>query len=398
MTKQIRWTVVLVFILTVVLVGCGGGDAVEETAVPQATAASEEAESQPETVEDEAEPEPTDPPAPTDTPEPTNTPEPTDTPIPEPTDTPEPVEEAVVEAPELDLASLDQGLVQFDSYRLVIEMSFTSEDSANNAFIQIDMANIKEPQAASLTMTAEGMAELEEVGSIAMAQIDGVSYITFPGLGCITDTAEENLMDSFGADFLDTAEFTNELDKARFVGEETLNGIEVLHYEVDSSLLDEDDELDEVSGDIYVAKEGGYLVSMVMDGTGPIDFLNEGEDSYGSMHLEYNLTDVNEVFEVTIPAECEETAVTGSEFPVMDDAYELSTFAGFTSYKVDLGLDEAVMFYETALTEEGWTKIEADSFVIGDTAVLAYTRNEETLNITMGPDDDDTLFVLIIGK
>lgn len=407
MTKQIRWTVVLLFILALALVACGGGGEVEETAVPQATAVSE-TESQSEPAQEEAEPTNTPLPEPTDTPEPTNTPEPTSTPLPEatattvPTDTPEAdTEETIVEAPELDLANLEEGLTQFDSYRLQIMLSVTSTDDQNNettAFIQIEMANITDPPAASVSMTAEGVEDFEEFGSLSMAQVDGVSYMTLPGLGCITSTEEGDLMDSFGSDFLDTANVTDDLDEARFIGEDVINGIEVLHYQVDSSMLDEEDDVEDIAGDIYIAKDGGYLVSMTIDGTGPMDFFGTGEDTYGSMHIEYHLTDINQVSEIAIPEECNESAAGGSEFPIAEDAYELSSFAGFTSYKSDLALSEIIEFYETVLAEEGWTKVEDDSFVLSDTAVLAYTRDAETLNITIGPDDDDTLFVLIVGE
>ena len=398
MTKQIRWTVVLVFMMMIVLVACGRGGETEDTAVPQATEAASEPENGAEPDQAETEPDSTDTPEPepTDTPiPPTNTPEPTDTPEPKPTDTPKPV----VAAPELDLTTLDRGLSLFDSYRLLVEITVVSADAANNAHMQINMANISEPPAASISLTAEGIEEFEAFGSLAMAQLDGVSYVAFPGLGCITNTEEGDLMDTFGENFLDTNEFTDKLDKARFVGEEVINDIEVLHYEIDSTMLEEDDDLDEIAGDVYVAKDGGYIVSMILDGTGPMDFLGGTEDDYGTMHLDYNLTDINESFEISLPEGCDASADQGgSEFPVTEDAYELSSFSGFTSYKSDLPFTDIVAFYETVLSEAGWTQVEADSFMAEDTAVLVYTRDEEKLNITIGSDDDDTQFVLMVSE
>ena len=397
MIKQISGVVVLVIVLAIVLVGCGGGDDGDGESAPEATAVFNDEASQPESVQEDAEPEPTH------TPMPTNTPLPAPTATPLSTDTPEPIaEEAVIAAPELDLTNLQGGLNNFSSYRLNINMSISSTDAQNketNAHIQISTANITEPPATSITITAEGMEEFEQFGSLAMTQIDGVSYISLPELGCITNTEQGSLLDAFGEEFLNTSEITGDLDKARFVDEEVISDIEVLHYEVDTSLLDEEDDLDEIEGDIYVAKDGGYLVQMTLDGTGPVDFLGQGEDSYGTVHMEYNLTDINESFAVSLPKGCDESAAgNGSEYPVTEDAYDLSSFSGFTSYKSNFSFADVIDFYETTLPKEGWTKVEADSFVLNDTAVLVYTQGEDKINISISPDDDSTQLILIINE
>ncbi len=397
MRNKISWLVAWVFILAVLLVACSSGDAVEATAVPQATAVAHDETDNRAASEAETEPQPTN----TLQPQPTDTPEPTNTPLPEPTETPEPTPEAdVAETQAIDLTSPENNLAQFDSYRLNIILNFTdSENSDTEAQVQIQIANITEPPASSITVTTVGLEELEELESIAIAQIDGTSYMAFPSLGCIIETADNNLIDAFGADFLDTNEFTGDLDKARFVGEATVNEIEVLHYEVDSSLLDADDDLDEIAGDIYLAKEGGYLVQMVIDGTGPVDILGNGEDSYGTMHMAYDLTDINKPLEITRPEGCEENREDdGSDLPVTEDAYELATFPGLTSYKSDLSFMEIVTFYEIGLDGENWVKVDEESFVAEDSAVLVYTRDEEKLTVTIGAEDEDTQFVLMVNE
>ena len=407
MRKKIGWLVGWVFILAVLLVACSSGNAVEATAVPQTTAVANEVDEEVDEVDSEAdsraegkvdtEPQPTN----TLQPQPTDTPEPTNTPLPEPTETPEPTPEAAVsETQAIDLTSPENNLAQFDSYRLNIILNFTdSENSDTEAQVQIQIANITEPPASSLTVTTTGLEELEELESIAIAQIDDTSYMAFPSLGCITETADDNLIDAFGTDFLDTTEFTGDLDKARFVGETTINEIEVLHYEVDSSLLDEEDDLDEITGDIYLAQEGGYLVRMVIDGTGPVDILGTGEDSYGTMHMAYNLTDVNKPLEITRPEGCEENSEADSiDLPVTEDAYDLATFPGLTSYKSDLSFMDIVTFYETGLDSENWVQVDEESFVAEDSAVLVYTRDEEKVTVTIGAEDEDTQFVLMVNE
>jgi hypothetical protein len=134
---------------------------------------------------------------------------------------------------------------------------------------------------------------------------------------------------------------------------------------------------------------------MVVDGTGPVDFLSEGEDTYGVLHMEYNLTEINTDFDITLPEGCDTESGSGSAYPVMEDAFELASLAGITSYKTDATFEDVVTFYEEMLPEEGWMKVDDSSFEISGTAILDFTKDDQTITVTIGADVDDTQFVLI---
>jgi hypothetical protein len=298
--------------------------------------------------------------------------------------------------------TLAESLAHFNSYRFNLKITFTGATPAGEettAVMQAAVANVTDPPASSLTITAEGVEQLEGLNALAMTQKEGTSYIFLPNLGCVTSPAEGNVMEGLGADFLDTAQFEEALEQARLVGEETINSVPTLHYQVDSSLIDDNDQFDELSGDLYLAQDGGYLVRMVLDGSGEIDFFSESSNTYDGMHVEYNLTDTNQPIYIPLPPDCEESAASdGSQFPLTEDAYDLASIPGFTSYKTELPLADIIDFYEVTLPADDWVKSENDSSQLEDTAVLVYTRGEEKLSITIGLEDDDTQFVLISSE
>ena len=334
----------------------------------------------------------------TDIPRPTATPRPTDTPQPTPTLPP------TADTNRLDphILTLAENLARFNSYRFKIDMTFngtTPAGAATTANMHAAIANITEPPAASLTITANGVEQFEELNSLAVTQKGGTSYISLPGAGCLTSPAEEDVMEQLGANFLDTIQFDEALEQARLIGQENVNGIPALHYEVDSSLINENDQFEEVYGDLYIAQDGGYLVRMVLNGEGEIDFLRDSRNTYTEMHVEYNLTDTNQPITIPLPPGCEETAAGGgSNFPITEDAFDVASIPGFTSYKTEKALADVVDFYEAALPGAGWAKSGSDSFESEDTAVLIYTRGQEKLNITIGKEDDDTRFVLVASE
>jgi hypothetical protein len=363
--------VLLVLSLVFVLAACGSRDGGAATAVPQATATLE----------------------PTPTPQPTATPKPTATPVPT-TDDPD-------ESLDPDILSLAENLARFKSYRFNIDITIRGTTPAGvdtTASMQATIVNVADPPGASLAITATGVEQFETINSLAITQKGGTSYMSLPGLGCITSPAEGSVMESLGANFLDTSQFDTALEQAELVGEENINGIRVLHYKVDSSLIDDNDQFDEVTGDLYIAQDGGYLVRMILDGKGDIDFLSGSNNTYDAMHVEYNLTDTNQTFEITLPADCQKSGTSGSEYPVPDDAYDLASIPGFTSYKSEMALADIVDFYEEILPAEGWVKSNGDSFELEDTAVLVYTRAEGKLSITIGAEDSDTQFVLMSSE
>lgn len=382
MFKKLHWMIVLVFLLSIPALACGpfGGEDAEATAVPVVAEPAEPAE----------------PAAPV--PEPTTPPPaaPKDTPVPEPVA--EPTEETAVSelpppalsADALSFAALSES--PFDSYRFEMNLEFSGTRANGepvNQNLNASFAFVKEPPASSMVMSFTGFEAGLGMEEIEMVQVEGTNYMVIPEMGCITTSGGDLLEENPFSGVLEPDQYLQDLENAKYEGEETINGIRTLHYSFDKlAMIDANpDDIDEAEGHIYIAKEEGFLVRMVMDATGNIDFLDEGVDQAGDLHIEVNLTDVNEPVDITIPADCETTTEDAANFPMLDDAYEISSFSGFLSYKSDLPLEEILAFYDGVLTADGWVKDESGSFVGDGVARVPYGRDGETMSVTISPDD-----------
>ncbi len=393
MYKRLNWIIILVLMLSLPALACGvfGGDEAEPTAVPAVEEPAVVEESAPESD--------------------TTASEPADTPVAEPTaveeepaaEEPASDNETVVaesEAPALSSDSLNFASINelpFDSYRVTMMLEFSGVKPDGEEVTQAmnaDFAYTTEPPANSMSMSFTGIAEELGTESIEMAEIEGTTYMVIPEMGCIT-TQGDDLSGNPFADMLNPDEFLNDLEDAKYEGRETVNGILTHHYSFnEAAFLTADmgtDDIKDAEGHVYVAVEGGFLVRMIVDATGKIDFFDAGVDQDGDLHIAIDLTDVDESFDIVAPAGCEaDAAGGGSEYPMLDDAADISSFGGVMSYKTSLGTDDVLAFYDDALAAEGWARDEAGSFVGGGSALVSYSREGETLTLTIGPDDGDT--------
>jgi len=407
MKKQIRWLLIALLLLSLVLVACGGAN--EEPAANTNTAVTdntteETADTAPEPTAVPEEPEATAEPEPTAVPEePTAAPEPTAVPE-EPTAAPEVMEEEE----SIDLGSVLQGLtlssaddaatdtaVNSYAYELIMTFNTTDESGAEvTQSVNMSVAYSNDPPAANIIMLAEGVDGADEFGQITMAQTGDTVYMVIPELGCITQTTADMDLLSDGNPLGDTfspetlfEEF--DISEAKRVRpDEEINGIEVEHYTFDETAIDDpESEVKEVNGDVYIAKDGGYLVRMVVSGIGQFEGFDGDTPSDGAVSFEYNLTSYNEPIEVLIPTECE-NAGAAVDLPMVDDAYEVTSFAGFVSYKSDIAFDEIIAFYEGVLADAGWVKDEDASYSFSGTASMSYTKEQETLTVMISQETD----------
>ena len=387
--KRITW-IILLLIFSLVLAACGGDEpevTVEESVAQEEPTAQEEpaAQEEPETQETQEE-------------------APVEEPAAKPTDEPKPVEEAETKAEaaisfdDLQMSSLDE----LTSYRydVVVDVTSTGADGVETTqTMHMELAVSADPPATSMSMTAEGTDETAEMGTIEVVQIGDTSYMVMAELGCIVlpaggDSAmsTDEITDSFSPESI-----TEDLENVTSVGEETIDGVDVLHYTYDAAALQGEDAvgIESADGHIYVAKDGGYMVRSIVDVTGDSAFvegLQNEEFMSATTHIEMNLTDVNEAVEILPPTACEGQEATIPDWPMLDDASEVASFAGIVSYTTEASGEEAIDFYNDAMTELGYTFDESSSFVTEGAGMLTYVNdNDESVSITIAEDPDSGL-------
>lgn len=324
----------------------------------------------------------------------------------------EPVEEETVEEESALLSTLfpDSLLVRdtvqefntLDSYEMEMEISTTVSETTQ--VIQATIQVSTDPAQSQMTFSFSGFDELAGIGSMSMTQIDGVNYMNMADFGCVTTSEGEFGLEEFG--LLDANEFLEDIGEASLVGEESINGIETVHYTFDESVIeDETTQFDSAQGDVYIAKDGNYVVRFRMEGEGSVEDLGIGlEESVddaipqvGVILVEMNLVSVNEPVNIIIPEECENSGLANSEYPVLADAFESTSFGGIVTYKTETPFADIVAFYEEMLTADNWAYQEESSFMVeGSTALMYFDKDGRSLTVTVTEDTGAEAFVVVL--
>ncbi len=256
-------------------------------------------------------PEPIEEPEATDTPEPPPTPEPPDTPTPEPSPTPEPRS-----AEEL-IGASGLAMDDVDSFHFVMDMQITMGGEG----LAMDIPMIFEGDVQSPDMMA-GTLSISFLGitmESELVTIGDMSYMTDP------ETGEWRLStdgDFFGLDQLGGG-FTSpnallDADEDVFtdlevVGEETLDGVPVVHLQGSMLMEDVGDE-DEFAVDIWIGAEDNYIYQLVIEGQTTIDEVDDTLFGSGggdvSMLITMNMSAFNEPVDIQPPDDVSDVVIT----------------------------------------------------------------------------------------
>jgi hypothetical protein len=180
-----------------------------------------------------------------------------------------------------------------------------------------------------------------------------------------------------------------------------------VHYTFDETVIeDETTQFNWAEGDVYIAKEGNYVVRFRMEGEGTVEDFGvaleeEGIEApipqIGLIQIEMNLVNINEPVNITIPEECENGGLANSEYPILEDAFESSSFGGIVSYKTETPFADIVSFYEEMLSADDWVFQEDSSFMVeGSTALMYFDKDSRSLTVTITGDTDSDAFVVVL--
>lgn len=369
------------FTLVLAVAACGGGDEAPAAPAAEAPAAATQAVAQQPAAQAAA----------------TNIPVPP-TATPAPTATPEPDEEEPV-LNEEQLAALEK----LESYRLVV--SFNSKGTDNNGDpidenVQITTEYTKDPQARRLIMNfvdnTDPDAEQEPLESF---QIGNDMYM-FAGddMGWMRISTEESPFADPELSMITSGNIFSNLDQLRRVRpDERIGGIDSRHYRFDEQVLSrvfgEDVGDVKATGDVWIAKDGGYVTKYVLtvqvnNGNGGIFDPNLAS---GVIEMSFELQDVNSNITIELPEEAAAGAnLVGFDgaFPIPDGARIQAASANFTIIESSASVAEVLAFYEEALAQLGWTKDEQASMTMGDLASYAFSKGGVQLSLVVNTDSN----------
>ena len=204
-----------------------------------------------------------------------------------------------------------------ESYEMEMEISTTFNEKTQviKATYQVTTA----PFQSYLFVTGfEGVAGFE---SVSLTQIDNIVYLNVPTFECTTTTEDKFDMSDVGYGIQEALKLLEEVGESALVSEEKINGIQTVHYIFDESAFNEEfDQFNQARGNVYIAKEGNYVVRFYIEGEVNVPGLALApieEDANGVQQLdvvqtsqlsfqqiEINMVSINEPVTITIPEEC----------------------------------------------------------------------------------------------
>jgi hypothetical protein len=243
------------------------------------------------------------------------------------------------------------------------------------------------PMASTLEFYAEGNALMGAGTVFTFTQIETTSYYYTQDTGCITfqnedaDNPYENMLDTGGI-LGGTAQ--------RVMPDEIVNGVDTYQFQIDATTMDYGDpttyDMEEIyDGRINIAKNGGYVVRLWIEGLGQSEVLSSSDKIDGDIYYELNFFDFNVPVEIKPPTVCPLEVEVSSDFPIMSDAFEYAAFPGLISYKSYLTFDEVVEFYRTEMENLGYSLTQ--DFVTPPVALFGFSKDGKEVQVTISEDE-----------
>lgn len=366
-------SLLMLMALLLLVAACGGKDETATPAPAAPTSASSSTEQQPGQAAA------------------TNTPAPAAATAAPATATPEPADdEQALSAEQL------TALEALDSYRQMVTYTSQGVDTDGNPIddrAEIISEYTRDPQARRMVMSfINNIDPAASQDNLEVYQIGTDIYMDGgEDVGWLRLSSEESPFNSAEVAMLTGGGIFSNLDQMRRVRpDQKINGIDSRHYQYDESVLGNifgQDMADVTgSGDIWVAKDGGYLTKYILtaevkEGNGGVFDPNMAT---GAFTMEFELKDVNQDFTIELP----EAATAGislagfdSPFPMPEDGVVQVASAGFTIIFTAMPVEDVIAFYEAELADLGWTKDEEGSMRMGEMASLTFTKDDTKLTL-----------------
>ncbi len=327
----------------------------------------------------------------------------------------------------IEVTSINNALEKLDSYQSELTVSYDGikgDGTPTSGGITIHQETIKEPPAAHIRMEFNGDAAADMggggAGAFEVFSVDGTTYIQDPESGEWTSFAAGSGMD-FGSVTFTADDFVDLPQNAhRDLLPKNVNGISTWHYTFTEKDIPPDPSMtvNSAKGEVWIAKDGGYPVKLVMEIDGQSTTGSEDANffSTGKMTINYELKSVNEKFTITVPDEAKTagsipgggdtggngnnggSAAPNIDIPMPDDAKVEMSMAGMTSFTTSSSVQEMIDFYKNKFAALGWNNDESGNFIDVSGGMLAFTNNGNSIQVIIdGSSGDGTVNVTVMS-
>ncbi len=289
-------------------------------------------------------------------------------------DTPAPVTPSPVQPIEYFLPDPAVGLDQLNSYQLTLTIAFKGQLAGQPANWQdVHTRSFSRDSAAQFT-TLTQRDENNKPIQLRYGSVDKAHYFQKGDEACQVNWGERTA----GSDGVNPAAMLPPVAAVQEVGQETINGIPAHHYSIG-------EELDgwQSAGELWLAVSGGYVIKYDLSIQAGEQFFGAGNE--GTQTFQYELSDINALHDVALPAGCPEVL---TEIPAMPDAIDLVRLPGSMSFTTPSSLESVSAFYQDKLKPLGW-ELLAQHDDSATQPALIFTRNkgEESAIISLQQED-----------
>ncbi len=135
------------------------------------------------------------------------------------------------------------------------------------------------------------------------------------------------------------------------VGSETVNGVPAVHYRFTKSGLQIASQDSPVSGEVWIASPGGYVVKYLLSEPAPTHPSGKGLET--GQTWDYELKVVSGDEQINLPQDCTAVPV---DIPAVSGAQNVTYDSGELDYSTSSDLATVVDFYDQKLPAAGWVK------------------------------------------
>lgn len=244
--------------------------------------------------------------------------------------------------------------------------------------------------------------------NLEMFEVSGVAYMSGT-LGTETAKCEPVpvLSGLFGASEL--LALTNDAQEVRGVqlvkAGDRVSGILADQYELDAKTFLTSG-VKSATGNIWVARDGGYVVKFTLQATGDTTMLGPeapGDDESkrsrpveGKLTMEYVVLSVNKEKPITLPAECKPMQPTAADIPLPKSAANTFTREGMTMFQSEEKAEALIEFYKKEMPANGWKAGKTQS-AAGITQ-MEFTKGDRKVNIFITPNPVGKGLTVIINE
>jgi hypothetical protein len=190
------------------------------------------------------------------------------------------------------------------SYLTTLDYRFETSGTLIGS-VRMEGATQVDPYETTLEFDTEGRAVMGGGEVFYFAELADTQYIVYTGIGCMSGApgSQENPFEVM----LDLGGMLK--GQAQLIGEETVNNIETIAYAITQDNIDVNDPAGkgvETIDDsrIYIARDGGYVVRLFIDGTGRVSVLSGDPSLSGDVYYELNYLDFDTPVDIQIPPGC----------------------------------------------------------------------------------------------